>query len=117
MKDMLLCCMLSPCTTYGCILKYSHLHAWLPAQKAGEVIYVPSGWWHAVLNLDLTIAVTQVGDGVSFLAVWQWTWCTGAAVQVAGKINAVDAAHAYRTMSVAPTLSVSGSTPGKAGPR
>lgn len=28
-------------------------------QEAGEVIYVPTGWWHAVFNLTHTVCVTQ----------------------------------------------------------
>ncbi len=43
-------------------------------QRAGEIMFVPHGWWHAVLNLQHTLAVTQnYASTANFGACWRHT--------------------------------------------
>jgi len=39
--------------------RYEHFECYEFTQFAGETVYIPDGWWHAVINLTHTIGVTQ----------------------------------------------------------
>lgn len=41
--------------------KWGHVHKIIEfTQMPGDTVFVPGGWWHAVINIENSVAITQV---------------------------------------------------------
>ena len=69
------------CDWVSCIYPRMQCNSWpqeyqplIIIQHPGDVMFVPSGWWHAVLNLKTSLAVTQnFVSHESFSKAWEKT--------------------------------------------
>lgn len=56
------------------IMKEKKVPCYEFTQSPGETLYVPSGWWHGVLNLEAGVGVTHnFCDDFNFVDVWRDT--------------------------------------------
>lgn len=57
------------------MLNENHVHYHVCVQKSGECIFVPSGWYHQVENLDDTISINHNWlNGCNVMEIWKKLW-------------------------------------------
>ncbi|XP_031395524.1 F-box protein At5g06550 [Punica granatum] len=65
--------------------------------KAGEVIFVPNGWWHLVINLEESIAITQnYVSRRNLLNVWDFLKKPNASTLISGTRDRVNLYDKFR---------------------
>ena len=72
--------------------------------RAGEVLFVPRGWWHLAINLEVILALSlplknlEVGSALSFPVVIRPAACSAHQGVVTAHITCLTANGGIRTM-------------------